>query len=59
MLCRLERLTKCFRIIVMFVTYFYGCWWLPAALSLVNADVVKLGKHKEQSEEDENDQVDI
>jgi len=31
-------------IIVMFATYFYGCWWLPAMLTLFNFDVVKLGK---------------
>jgi hypothetical protein len=30
-------------IIVMFVTYFYGCWWLPALLTLVDFDAVKLG----------------
>jgi len=31
-------------IIVMFATYFFGCWWLPALLTLLNFDVVKLGK---------------
>ena len=31
-------------IILMFVTYFYGCWWLPAVLTLVNWDIVKFGK---------------
>jgi predicted RND superfamily exporter protein len=30
-------------IILMFVTYFYGCWWLPAMLTLVNWDIVKFG----------------
>lgn len=30
-------------IIVMFVTYFYGCWWLPALLTLLDFDAVKLG----------------
>jgi len=28
----------------MFVAYFFGCWWLPAALILLDFDVVKLGK---------------
>ena len=31
-------------IILMFVTYFYGCWWLPAMLTLVNWDIVKFGQ---------------
>ena len=31
-------------IILMFVTYFYGCWWLPVVLTLVNWDIVKFGK---------------
>jgi hypothetical protein len=29
----------------MFVTYFYGCWWLPAALTILDFDVVKFGKN--------------
>lgn len=33
-------------IIVMFVTYFYGCWWLPAFMTLLDMDAVKLGKRK-------------
>ena len=32
------------RIIVMLTTYFYGCWWLPVMLTLLDFDVVKLGK---------------
>ena len=28
----------------MFSTYFYGCWWLPAMLTLLDFDVLKLGK---------------
>jgi hypothetical protein len=28
----------------MFVTYFLGCWWLPALLTLLDFDAVKLGK---------------
>lgn len=28
----------------MATTYFLGCWWLPAALTLLDFDVVKLGK---------------
>lgn len=32
-------------IILMFVTYFYGCWWLPAVLTLVNWDIIKFGQH--------------
>lgn len=31
-------------IIVMFVTYFFGCYWLPAVLALIDIDSVKLGK---------------
>jgi hypothetical protein len=30
--------------IVMVVTYFYGCWWLPALLSLLDSDKLKLGR---------------
>jgi hypothetical protein len=33
-----------FRIIVMLTTYFYGCWWLPVMLTMLDFDVVKLGK---------------
>jgi hypothetical protein len=32
------------RIIVVFITYFFGCWWLPTALTLLDFEVVKLGK---------------
>ena len=28
----------------MFTTYFYGCWWLPVMLTLLDFDAVKLGK---------------
>ena len=28
----------------MLTTYFYGCWWLPVMLTLLDFDVVKLGK---------------
>ena len=31
----------------MFVTYFFGCWWLPALLSYIDFDIVKLGKTEE------------
>jgi Patched family len=31
-------------IIVMFVTYFFGCWFLPVLLCYIDFDVVKLGK---------------
>lgn len=48
-------------ITVMMVTYFYGIWWLPAALCLVDIDAVKLGKHPSDSaskpEEQEQDLV--
>lgn len=45
-------------IIVMLVTYFFGCWWLPSVLVLIEADVVRLGSQtapasKEVSKEDE------
>jgi hypothetical protein len=29
---------------VVFITYFFGCWWLPTALTLLDFEVVKLGK---------------
>lgn len=35
--------------IVMFVTYFYGCWWLPVCLTLLDFDQVKLGFDKQES----------
>jgi hypothetical protein len=28
----------------MLTTYFYGCWWLPVMLTMLDFDVVKLGK---------------
>jgi hypothetical protein len=28
----------------MMTTYFFGCWWLPVMLTLLDFDVVKLGK---------------
>ena len=31
----------------MLYTYFFGCWWLPCALTYINADVVQLGKYRE------------
>ena len=30
-------------IIVMFTTYFFGCWWLPVLLTLLDFDAVKMG----------------
>jgi len=42
----------------MFVTYFYGCWWLPAALTLINVEVVKLGKDDADSSKD-NDLIKV
>jgi len=49
-------------IIVMFVTYFYGCWWLPALLTLLDFEVLKLGKlandiHLEETVDDAEVQV--
>jgi hypothetical protein len=37
-------------IIVMFVTYFYGCWWLPVCLTLLDFDQVKLGAPIQETE---------
>jgi predicted RND superfamily exporter protein len=37
-------------IIVMFVTYFYGCWWLPVCLTLLDFDQVKLGRVIQENE---------
>jgi hypothetical protein len=31
-------------VIVMAVTYFNGCWWLPALLSLLNWNILQLGE---------------
>ena len=31
-------------IIVMFTTYYFGCWWLPAFLTILDFDFVKLGQ---------------
>ena len=36
-------------LIVMLVTYFLGCWWLPAFLSLIDADFVKFGVEEEET----------
>lgn len=30
-------------IIVMFITYFYGCWWLPSLLTLIPSQLVHIG----------------
>ena len=38
----------------MFVTYFYGCWWLPSALSAINLDTVRLGKDETVPRKDDN-----
>lgn len=37
-------------IIVMLVTYFFGCWWLPVLLVLLDFDTVKFGHGGERSE---------
>jgi hypothetical protein len=34
----------------MITTYFYGCWWLPVMLTLLDFDAVKLGKPVSTSE---------
>jgi len=39
----------------MFVTYFYGCWWLPAMLTLLDFDVVKLGKDDAETRKCDHD----
>lgn len=28
---------------VMFLSYFFGCWWLPVFLSILDFDFVKFG----------------
>jgi hypothetical protein len=35
----------------MFTTYFFGCWWLPVMLTLLDFDAVKLGKPAMTSED--------
>jgi hypothetical protein len=37
-------------IIVMFVTYFFGCWWLPVFLVILDFDTVKFGRDEEGGE---------
>jgi len=32
--------------IVVVVTYYFGCWWLPCVLTLINFDSLKLGKRR-------------
>ena len=32
------------------VTYYFGCWWLPAFLSILDFDFVKLGDEGEQQD---------
>lgn len=34
-------------IIVMFVTYYIGCWWLPAFLTLLDFEFLKLGSESD------------
>ena len=41
-------------IIVMFVTYFYGCWWLPVCLSILDFDQVKLGTMADRDDDGEH-----
>ena len=43
-------------IIVMPVTYFFGCWWLPVFLTILDFDFVKFGETGEaESEAEENE----
>jgi hypothetical protein len=42
-------------IIVMFVSYWYGCWFLPVLLSYLDFDMVKLGKPKELEDDGGNE----
>lgn len=47
-------------VIVMATTYFNGCWWLPALLSLLNWDILHLGEESVMtvaSSGDENTQA--
>jgi hypothetical protein len=44
-------------IIVMFVTYFYGCWWLPVCLVLLDFDQVKLGTTTSEAEAETGEEV--
>lgn len=37
-------------IIVMFVTYFYGCWFLPVMLTWLDLDALKLGAPDDKAE---------
>lgn len=46
-------------IIVMFVTYFIGCWWLPVLLTLLDFDQVKLGVSSKAPEMSAEKQVDM
>ena len=40
----------------MFLSYFFGCWWLPVCLSLLDFDFVKLGEESVASPEVEKDE---
>lgn len=42
-------------ITVMFVTYFFGCWWLPVFLVVLDFDVVKFGDEQEEEESGESE----
>eukprot|EP00977_Amphora_coffeiformis_P025777 scaffold22137_cov164-Amphora_coffeaeformis.AAC.3 len=35
-------------IIVMFVSYWYGCWFLPTVLAYLDFDFMKLGAEKDE-----------
>lgn len=41
-------------IIVMPITYFYGCWFLPVFLSILDFDFVKFGESEEDGTSDRN-----
>lgn len=55
-------------LVVMLVTYFLGCWWLPAFLSLIDVDFVRFGSeeplndkgsdHQDKSDDEEVDSSD-
>jgi hypothetical protein len=38
----------------MGATYFFGCWWLPAMLTLLDFDVFKLGPISSSSGDDDD-----
>lgn len=46
-------------IIVMFVSYFYGCWFLPMVLTYLDFDFLKLGSDNDEDYADNSGKVKV